>query len=358
MYRGPGAASCRTAMFDRDSQPCITVATESHIVTVRVASAYRHLGIKLAMSMDIESEIAARLGAARQAFEQLKKAVFLTPVLPEATRLSLFQSLVLSRLLYGCAIWTEISAASFCKLEALVIDHYRRICGVGFWNDAKVCDRDFLQERELPPFRVMLAQHRLNFLRHIASQGITAHKTLLLAEFTTMKRWLYEVAQDLTWLSSFCTIDFAPPTSREQWIEAWSCLRASPRWKAQVKRAVRKHLAQEKIAYEVRMYHSQILNEMQYFEIPVDLGGDEDMDPHHAFSCSECQMCFATSQQLALHNYKIHGARAQEWQYIQSDVCPGCLKTFTHPFGCVSTCATDITDVGNESMGCVNQLNQ
>jgi hypothetical protein len=82
------------------------------------------------------------------------------------------------------------------------------------------------------------------------------------------------------------------------------------------------------------------------------------MDPHHAFSCSECQMCFATSQQLALHNYKIHGTRAQEWQYIQSDVCPGCLKTFTHPFGCVSTCATDITDVGNESMGCVNQLNQ
>ena len=327
MFRGIGAAQCRTAMFDREDQPRITVATETHIVTVRVTSTYRHLGIKFAMTMDIDSEVHARVGAARQSFEQMKKAVFLNPLLPEATRLSLFNSLVLSRLLYGCAIWEEISAGSFRKLEALITDHYRRICGVGFWIDANVCDRDFLQQRQLPPFRVLLAQHRLNYLQHIACQGCTAHKALLLAEFATSKGWLFEVAQDLTWLGNFCALPFEVPTSRAQWIDAWSSLRSSPKWKAQVKRAVCKHLFQEKNAYEVRTYHRHILQEMKHFDIAVD-PGEDDPCPQHAFTCFECQIGFASGQQLALHEIKIHGMRAREWQYVQSEVCPGCLKTF------------------------------
>ena len=215
------------------------------------------------MNMDIESEIVARVGAARQAFEQMKKAVFLNPALPESTRLSLFQSLVLTRLLYGCAIWSEISATSFRMLEALTIDHYRRICGVGFWTDANVSDKDFLQQQGLPPFRILLAKYRLGFLQHVACHGITAHKTLLLAEFATMKGWLFEVVQDLEWLSSFCALPFAPPASRAQWIEAWTQLRSCKRWRAQVKRAVEKHLTQEKIAYEVRTYHKHVVQELK-----------------------------------------------------------------------------------------------
>ena len=332
MFRGAGAVQCRTALFDRHSQPSITAVTESHIITVRVTSTYRHLGIKFAMNMDIESEIAARAGAARQAFVQLQKAVFTNPALPESTRLSLYQSLVLTRLLYGCAIWSEISATSFRMLEALTIDHYRRICGVGFWTDAKVSDKDFLQQRGLPPFRILLAKHRLGLLQHVACHGITAHKTLLLAEFATMKGWLFEVAQDLEWLGSFCALPFAPPTSRAQWIEAWTQLRSCKRWRTQVKRAVEKHLKQENIAYEVRTYHKHVVQELKRFDVQLDFGEGEDCPPPQAFRCSECLTSFASSQQLALHEFKIHGKRAQEWQYVQSEVCPGCLKTFHTSF--------------------------
>ena len=41
------------------------------------------------------------------------------------------------------------------------------------------------------------------FCSMYACHGITAHKTLLLTEFATMKGWLFEVVQDLNWLSSF-----------------------------------------------------------------------------------------------------------------------------------------------------------
>eukprot|EP00435_Cladocopium_sp_Y103_P060383 s753_g22.t1 len=43
MYRGRGANRCRTATFDRDAVPTIVTATESHILTLKVVAAYRHL---------------------------------------------------------------------------------------------------------------------------------------------------------------------------------------------------------------------------------------------------------------------------------------------------------------------------
>ena len=135
MFRGEGAVSCRSQLFDREGAPKLVVTTESHVISVRVAASYRHLGVRFAMNLDLDTEVNARLGAARQAFEQMKRAIFMNVAIPVSCRISLFQSLILSRLLYGCAIWTELSTASYKKLETMVIGNYRKIYGVGYWSD-------------------------------------------------------------------------------------------------------------------------------------------------------------------------------------------------------------------------------
>ena len=91
-----------------------------------VASEYKHLGVRFAMDLDYDKEIRARLGAARQAFEQLKSPVFLNKAIPVQGRLTLFQSLVLSRLLYGCAAWAELSATTYRQLDATFVKIYRQ----------------------------------------------------------------------------------------------------------------------------------------------------------------------------------------------------------------------------------------
>ena len=115
-----------------DRPPTITTADDTHVLTVRVVSSYRHLGARFTMNLGVDNEISVRLGAARQAFEQLKKPVFLNRSLPTQCRIQLFNSLVLSRLLYGSAVWSEISATSFRKLEAMVMASYRKIHNWGY----------------------------------------------------------------------------------------------------------------------------------------------------------------------------------------------------------------------------------
>ena len=83
------------------------------------------------MNVDMEKEITARLGSARQAFEEMKNQVFLNKRLYEAS-LQLFHSLILSRLLYGCTIWTDLPNSLMKKLESSLTMYHRRICDVGF----------------------------------------------------------------------------------------------------------------------------------------------------------------------------------------------------------------------------------
>ena len=280
------------------------------------------------MNMDIDSEISARLGAARQAFSQLKQPVFMNRSLPIRARIQLFQSLVLSRLLYGCAIWSEISSASFKKLDAMVIDCYRQIYGIGFWSPERVKDHDFMKDNGLIPFRIFLTRHRLGFLQHIAQHAITAHKTLLLMERTTNKGWLFEVEQDLTWLSHLRDLPFEIPHDRASWTVNWQQLRATSQWKAWIQRAVCKHVEQEHLANTVCAYHHSIRLELERFGMQLMDLTNEDEDIGSSFPCSNCDAVFSTCQQLGVHAFRQHGLRALESMYVQSAVCPGCLKTF------------------------------
>ena len=333
MFRGPGAVAQRTLLFDTENQPTVTTSTETHILSMRVISSYRHLGVRFAMNLDYDREVVSRVGAAHQAFAQMQKAIFCNKAIPLPGRLVLFQSLVLSRLLYGCAVWAELSAASYRKLEAAVTGFYRRICNTGFWSSDHLTDQAFLQSNRLVSFRIFWARHRLCYLHHIASHGHTFHKSLLLMEFQNEKGWLFEVADDLRWLAKFHELPFDIPVDRAGWISAWSALRDCRPWRKWVVKAVAKHLEQEKIAYEICYYHRQIQTELE--EAGMELTPEPsslDACKQTMYACAHCEASFCSAQQLALHAFKVHQQRSAESRYVQSEVCAGCLRTFHTTF--------------------------
>ena len=225
-FRGHGSAALRTQLFDRDCPPILVVETENHILSLRVVPSYKHLGAQFTMNVDMEKEICARLGSARQAFEEMKNQIFLNKRLPLAARIQLFHSLILSRLLYGCAIWTDVSNSTLKKLESTLIGYYRRIHDVGFWKADHLTDDTFLRSNQLPSFRVIWARHRLIYLQHVAQFGTVFHKALLHLERLTHTGWLVELQDDLEWLQTLRPLPFDLPTDRPAWVHAWDVLRS------------------------------------------------------------------------------------------------------------------------------------
>ena len=329
MYRGSGAPAHRAALFARETPPVIVIATETHISTLKVVAAYRHLGSQYTMNADIEHEILTRIATARQAFEELKRPIFLNRHIPIEGRLQLYNSLIISRLLYGCAVWSDIPAAQVRKLEAFFIDHHRRIADIGFWNGATMTDEDLRHHLEIPTFRVVWARHRLIYLQHIARHGKDFHQQLLLLEFQLRRGWLWEALADLCWMRSLIDLPFAFEDDTIDWHAVWNAIAHCPRWKAMVQRACRKHVQQERIARDVKHFHNLIVHEMRDNDAPIDESViDEESPQAQHLPCRECDRVFPTLQALGAHEYQKHGLTSLERPYIQSTVCPGCLKDF------------------------------
>ena len=326
MYRGKNANRCRSALFDTESPPMIVTTTPTHVLSIRVVPSYRHLGARYTMDLDIAEEIVSRMGMAKQAYVEMRKAIFGNRALAPDARIKLYNSLVLTRLLYGCSVWSDVPAPLLKQLEAMIIKHHRSIHNCGFWKEDGVSDDEFTATHNVMPFRLHWARHRLVYLQHVARHGMPVHLQLLQAEYATGKGWLHEVAQELRWVSTLIELPFEPPTTDVMWTEFWSLLAAWKPWKSAVQRACQKQMMQEKLAWEVKHYHTNIVRELEIFGGQLYCEENASEENVANFRCSMCTSCFPSYQQLALHAFRQHGVVAQERRYVQSTICPGCLK--------------------------------
>ena len=327
MYRGKGANECRTALFDTDSAPCIVTTTDTHVLSVKVVATYRHLGARYTMNADGEAEISTRIAMARQSYQELKRAIFHNQYIPLKGRMQLYDSLVVSRLMYACSIWMDVSKSQLQQLEAMIIEHHRRMANIGFWNDTHMTDAELRQHLEIPPFRITWARHRLIYLQHIGKHAADFHKRLLLAEFQHGRGWLCEVTTDLKWLATLVPVPFNTPMTPREWEEAWTILQGLSHWKSLVKRACKKHVLQDRIARDVEHYHSVIVDELTQAGFHVwtrDHTTEEQQKPQ--YRCDQCDMVFDSAHARGSHAYQVHGMMSAERPYVQSTVCPGCLK--------------------------------
>eukprot|EP00435_Cladocopium_sp_Y103_P018991 s2370_g4.t1 len=328
MFRGPGAPEERAKLFCCERSPCLIVSTNTHILRLRVGSSYKHLGSRFGMNADIDLEINHRLANARQAFAEMKRSIFLNRYVSVQGRLQLYSSLILSRLLYGCAGWSDVSKSQLAHIESQMICHYRQILDDGYWKEQTSTDDDLLHYHQLQTFRVLWARHRLIYLQHLAQHGHAFHLHLLFEEHKYGQGWLHEVSDDLQWLSTFGELPFDLPTDENSWRKALESLAAFPPWKRLVSRACRKHVLQEKIAWDVKFYHEAICGEFQRAHLDLHDGQPHDDLPLQQFQCGECGMSFGTRQQLAAHAYRKHNELSVERQLAHSTVCGGCLKEF------------------------------
>ena len=47
-------------------------------------------------------------------------------------------SLITTRVLYGCSVWTDAPTALLKKVEALIIDHHCGTPSIGYWSEQRM----------------------------------------------------------------------------------------------------------------------------------------------------------------------------------------------------------------------------
>ena len=211
MYRGKDANRCRWALFDAESPPMIVTTTPTHVLSIRVVPSYRHLGARYTMDLDIDEEITSRIGMGNRPLQRWSEQSLATePLIQMLVSSCIYESLVLTRLLYGCSVWSDVPTSLIKQLEAMIIKHHRSIHNCGFWTEDGIPDDAFVATHQVMPFRLHWARHRLVYLQHVARHGLPVHIQLLHAEYATGKGWLHEVSQELMWMSTLIDLPFEP----------------------------------------------------------------------------------------------------------------------------------------------------
>ena len=97
---------------------------------LEVVSSFKYLGSIFTSDATIDAEVRHRIAAASVAFVRLRKAkVWSTHALSRYTKLQLFQSIVISVLLYGAETWTLLNKHC-AALSVFLMRCLRHICGI------------------------------------------------------------------------------------------------------------------------------------------------------------------------------------------------------------------------------------
>lgn len=126
-FRGTHAKKLRAKYFS-GQQPCqLQVVCEHSTHAIHIAKSYVHLGGLTHHGGWNRQELSRRAAMAHQAFGRHRKLLFCNPAISLQKRAELFNSVVLSKLLYNAESWVLSTTADWSKWQSTLSKLHRRL---------------------------------------------------------------------------------------------------------------------------------------------------------------------------------------------------------------------------------------
>ena len=153
---------------------------------LQAVESFTYLGSTLSHNATIDREITNRISKASSSFGRLRKTVWERRGIKLATKLKVYQAVVLTTLLYGCETWTVY------RKHERQINHFHLGCLRNLlhirWQD-KVPDTAVLKQANIPSVTTLIRKAQLRWAGHVARMADDRiPKQLLYGELSNGKR--------------------------------------------------------------------------------------------------------------------------------------------------------------------------
>lgn len=308
----------------------LTVVCERQTYSVSVVSRYIHLGGLIHHKDVNKQEIKRRFAIANQAFQQHKKLIYRNQNLSWNVRCDIFNTLIMSKLLYGLESWTFPTIQSRLQIHNGVMKLYKRLLGAP--HDAHLSDLDILVQTNMPDPTELLRRARLRYFGTLHNCKFHAHWGLLQEDTA----WVELVRDDLQWLwrQIGASTKLEDPTQHFlQWRDI--IVHHSVYWKKLIKRGIQHACLQRKREFHAIELHSRMGELLQQEGWVATLPSQNQIAKAHTlddcFGCMQCQRKFASLAGESVHMCRTHGIYARERYLFDGTQCPHCLKEYhTH----------------------------
>ena len=330
-FRGSGAPALRKKFLLEDKSCDLAVGQQT--LKLPLLCSYVHLGVKTTAAAHLDHEVRQRIGQAMSAFHAIRRSLIGNRRLSSQTRCRLVESLLLSKLFFGCGAWSSIPAALLKKPEHTMGIFYREALDQQFWRERPISDEVLYSKYKLLPAKARIARDRLLYAGSIVRDGpeFLWDRLLLLHQGKPEESWLAYLERDIQWLQSLL-LNLHEEEWNKDWLSRRSFWQTSPKeWCRLVTRACKIFKAQEGNISMVRSWHRKIFGALIHdggAKIPI---WTEDVEAPitqlNSFRC-HCNKSFASKRALAVHQAKAHNMHAPEYKHASGGTCPVCLRHF------------------------------
>ena len=321
-FKGHKSRKHKCDFYGPQSTGLLPVINEYGTYDIPVTASYTHLGGVLHHTTDLAVEIRRRLGVAFAAFNQHRRLLFRNWTIPLAKRVQLFESLILSKLLYGAETWVVSNDRTVAHFHAALMRLYRRLLPVG--PECHLQDDELLAElRMLSPLE-LIRRSRLRYVATLLHCGRRHEWGLLRADAA----WTALVEDDMRWLWQQLHHSSALQEPDAHWT-AWETLIVDHRsyWKRLVRRACEHAIMQRALHWHTREFHEHFTCILRtHFDYEPRAAQPRVADT--TFGCLHCRLRCNSKAGEAAHMFKVHGHIARRRQFVDSTTCSACLKNF------------------------------
>ena len=326
-FLGPGSRRFKQRLAAQDFVVPVVVADRTF--DLRIVHCYKHLGGWIHADAKPRHALRERTAAARQAWGPLLQPFFRKKVIATATKLTVFRSLVVSRLTYNVHVLTRLRDIDLQEWENCLrpmLYPLARPFLLGLppflFTTATLCG-----VLQCPAPRDELHSKRLRFVKRLLNNCPRELWNLLHANIDNEHSWLSHLRSSLQWLAKFlgprCPLD--PAHSMTDW---WTFIALDDRWNSRVKSAQRSCMTfrneEAKAHIWERSLETQLADDgalAQFDSVVIDTD---------RWTCETCDAQFSSKKALAVHSIKMHGYRALVQHYATDGLCPACCRNFHH----------------------------
>ena len=194
-FRGKGSRKLRLRYHSEAHGKTLPVICGNGVVDVSVIGEYLHLGATCHHSTQTSSELKRRIAIGHQAaFTKHRKLLYHNKAIPFDKRRQFFETLVLSKILYGTEIWTLDTKETVSYFHNAILRLYRRLLRVP--HDSHMADHEILADTGLPSPADLLKRQRLRYLVTLCQCSQLVPWGLFHAD----AQWHDLLRQDLDWM--------------------------------------------------------------------------------------------------------------------------------------------------------------
>jgi len=326
-FVGKGAKHAKQQLLN--SEFLMPIEVGDHLMHLRVVQSYKHLGGWVHADGKPKHALRERLRTAKQAWGPLIQPFFRRKQISTTAKVRVFESLVMSRMLFNVYALSRITQKDIDMWEAAMRNMVIPLASGKMeglppftLSTASLCGLI-----ELLPPSDLLHVARLRFLPRLLANCPSVLWDLIHQGDNGGDSWATSLRSSLEWLCTFMgpRLALVPTADLKDW---WSYIRLDPKWNMKVKRAARACRECRRECAEALVWEKRMEMDIRNEEALAELSGKAPVAA--SWTCETCQALFSSKKALAVHAMKQHSYRNVASHYTTDGTCPNCAKCFSH----------------------------